>query len=130
MIGIIYIGLEITVLILLGIELQKATKSATGRIFWLACEAIGIPVFFLLGIYIASSSRDVSNTHLYFPLLLGGLPLIGLVPLALEMLKSDYFASTYLYIMLIPPGLIFFWLLLSQLGIRHHKLVIIYIFKS
>lgn len=79
---------------------------------------IAIPIYVILGIYIAATSRKESDTFLFIPLFLIAFPIFGLYPLSDEFRNhksTEVIADLTLYG---PPTTCMIWLLLSILGIK------------
>ena len=78
-----------------------------------------LPIFLFSGFYISFSLRKKSTTFMNVPLLMGGLPILFLVPLSNYLADTENFSELDNIILYGPPVSILAWLYLAMFG--YHK---------
>jgi len=117
-IGSVYIGVEMYLLdgIIAAIDTSNTDGLISSLFFF-----VSIPIFLIIGIPIALGKARARNKSLILPLVFI-VPMFGIIPLAEKI--SEYESGNHLkwFVIVGPPGMIFFWLAMAFLGLKKRRL--------
>ena len=117
-IGAVYIGIE---MYLLDRTIEAIQTSNTDGLVCSLFFFAAVPVFLILGLPIALGKVRAKNKALFLPLIVI-VPMFGIIPLAEKIAEYESGENLKWFVIVGPPGMIFFWLAMAFLGLKKRRL--------